>query len=38
MSAAKERRVAQEERARRWAYQQDTKAPSFRSRFLGYAE
>jgi hypothetical protein len=38
MSAVKWPRVAQEERARRWAYQQDTKPPSFRSRFLGYAE
>jgi hypothetical protein len=37
-SAAKWRGPAQEERARRWAYQQDTTAPSFRSRFLGYAE
>jgi hypothetical protein len=29
------RRIAQEERARRWAYQQD---PSFENRFLGYAD
>jgi predicted lipid-binding transport protein (Tim44 family) len=42
MSAAKSRRLAHEERARRWAYQQDakepSKEPSFESRFLGYAE
>jgi hypothetical protein len=38
MSAAKSRRLAQEERARRWAYQQDAKDPSFESRFLGYAD
>lgn len=29
------RRLAQEDRARRWAYQQD---PSFETRFLGYAD
>jgi hypothetical protein len=29
------RRIAQEERARRWAYQQDS---SFENRFLGYAD
>jgi hypothetical protein len=29
------RRIAQEERAKRWAYQQD---PSFENRFLGYAD
>lgn len=34
-SAARSRRLVQEERARRWAYQQD---PSFESRFLGYAD
>ena len=34
-SAAQTRRLIQEERARRWAYQQD---PSFESRFLGYAD
>ena len=42
MSAAKSRRLAQEERAHRWAYQQDAKEPSkdpsFESRFLGYAD
>jgi hypothetical protein len=34
-SAARLRRLVQEERARRWAYQQDS---SFESRFLGYAD
>jgi hypothetical protein len=34
-SAARLRRLVQEDRARRWAYQQD---PSFESRFLGYAD
>jgi hypothetical protein len=34
-SAAQARRLIQEERARRWAYQQDS---SFKSRFLGYAD
>jgi hypothetical protein len=34
-SAAQARRLTQEERAHRWAYQQD---PSFESRFLGYAD
>jgi hypothetical protein len=34
-SAAQARRLIQEERARRWAYQQDS---SFESRFLGYAD
>jgi hypothetical protein len=29
------RRIIQEERAKRWAYQQD---PSFENRFLGYAD
>jgi hypothetical protein len=29
------RRLVQEERAKRWAYQQD---PSFENRFLGYAD
>jgi|HubBroStandDraft_6_1064221.scaffolds.fasta_scaffold293228_2 hypothetical protein len=29
------RRIVQEERAKRWAYQQD---PSFENRFLGYAD
>jgi hypothetical protein len=42
MSAAKSRRLVHEERARRWAYQQDAKEPSqdpsFESRFLGYAD
>lgn len=33
-SAAQARRLIQDERARRWAYQQDS---SFESRFLGYA-
>jgi hypothetical protein len=33
--AQKLRRFGQEERARRWAYQQD---PDFESRFLGYAD
>ena len=33
--AAHLRRLAQEERARRWAYQQD---PDFEARFLGYAD
>lgn len=33
--AQKWRRFVQEERARRWAYQQD---PDFESRFLGYAD
>jgi hypothetical protein len=37
-AAAKSRRLAQEERARRWAYQEDAKEPSFESRFLGYAD
>jgi hypothetical protein len=34
-SAARLRRLVQEERARRWAYEQDS---SFESRFLGYAD
>ena len=34
-SATQARRLIQEERARRWAYQQDS---SFESRFLGYAD
>jgi hypothetical protein len=34
-SAAQARRLIQEERTRRWAYQQDS---SFESRFLGYAD
>ncbi len=34
-SAAQARRLRQEERARRWAYQQDS---GFESRFLGYAD
>jgi len=34
-SATQARRLIQEERARRWAYQQDS---SFKSRFLGYAD
>ena len=34
-STARLRRMVQEERARRWAYQQDS---SFESRFLGYAD
>lgn len=34
-SAAQARRLIQEERARRWAYQQGS---SFESRFLGYAD
>ncbi len=33
--AAQARRLIQEERTRRWAYQQDS---SFESRFLGYAD
>ena len=38
-SAAKLRRLVQEERARRWAYQQDSRQDtSFQSRFLGYAD
>jgi hypothetical protein len=32
------RRLAQEERARRWAYQQDANGSTFASRFLGYAD
>jgi hypothetical protein len=35
MRAQYVRRLAQEGRARRWAYQQD---PSFENRFLGYAD
>lgn len=34
-SAAQARRLIQEERARRWAYQQNS---SFESRFVGYAD
>ena len=34
-AAAQARRLIHEERARRWAYQQDS---SFKSRFLGYAD
>ena len=34
-SVTQARRLMQEERARRWAYQQDS---SFKSRFLGYAD
>ena len=34
-SGAQARRLIQEERARRWAYQQDS---SFESRFLGYTD
>jgi hypothetical protein len=34
-STAQARQLIQEERARRWAYQQDS---SFESRFLGYAD
>jgi hypothetical protein len=34
-SAAQARRLIEEERARRWAYQQDS---NFKSRFLGYAD
>lgn len=34
-STAQARRLIQEERARRWAYQQDS---NFEKRFLGYAE
>jgi type IV secretory pathway VirB10-like protein len=42
-SAAKLRRLVQEERARHWAYQQDSRQDSrqdssFQSRFLGYAD
>ena len=32
------RRLAQEERARRWAYQQDANGSTFAGRFLGYAD
>jgi hypothetical protein len=35
MRAQYVRRIIQEERAKRWAYQQD---PSFENRFLGYAD
>jgi hypothetical protein len=35
LSAAQARRLIQEERARRWAYQQNS---SFENRFLGYAD
>lgn len=38
-SAARLRRLVQEERARRWAFQQDSRQDSsFESRFLGYAD
>jgi hypothetical protein len=42
-ASAQARRLTQEERARRWAYQQDTSQSSthdssFESRFLGYAD
>jgi len=32
------RRLAQEERARRWAYQRDANGSTFAGRFLGYAD
>jgi hypothetical protein len=32
------RRLAQEERARHWAYQQDANGSTFAGRFLGYAD
>jgi hypothetical protein len=35
VAAAQVRRLEQEQRARRWAYQQD---PDFEARFLGYAD
>src|SRR5215467_9241772 len=38
MQPAKARRLAQEDRARRWAYQQDAIGSSFERRFLGYAD